>query len=398
MHFGARSFWRPLAGLVTILFVVAIVAVCANLFRGGFTSDVPVTVLSQRAGLVMNPGAKVKLHGVQVGRVVSIEDLPNGQAALHLAMDPSQLHLIPANVLVDITAPTVFGAKFVQLAAPDNPSPQRLRAGQVLDAKHVTVETNTLFEELTSVLSKIEPAKLNETLGALAQSVNGRGQKFGQALSDLDSILARLDPSLPNLSHELAVAPGVIGAYADAAPDLISTADSATRLSGTLVDEQHNLDALLVSVIGLADIGNQVLGENRQPLTDVLHLLVPSTDLTNQYNQALYCGLAGILPLAYQSPLAFPGIVLLAGFTLGMERYRYPTDLPKVAAKGRPLCVDLPRVPFEARAPYVVADVGMNPARYGNQGILLNSDALKQSLFGPIAGPPRNTEQFGMPG
>jgi hypothetical protein len=55
-------------------------------------------------------------------------------------------------------------------------------------------------------------------------------------------------------------------------------------------------------------------------------------------------------------------------------------------------------VPYSKRAPYVVTDVGANPWQYGNQGILLNSDALKQWLFGPIAGPPRNTAQIGMPG
>ena len=36
--------------------------------------------------------------------------------------------------------------------------------------------------------------------------------------------------------------------------------------------------------------------------------------------------------------------------------------------------------------------------RYGNQGILLDSDGLKNWLFGPIDGPPRNTAQIGMPG
>jgi len=64
------------------------------------------------------------------------------------------------------------------------------------------------------------------------------------------------------------------------------------------VDEQQNLDAFLVSTIGLADIGNDVVGTNRQPLTDVLHLLVPTTDLLNAYHEALNCGLAGMLPLA----------------------------------------------------------------------------------------------------
>ena len=34
----------------------------------------------------------------------------------------------------------------------------------------------------------------------------------------------------------------------------------------------------------------------------------------------------------------------------------------------------------------MVADIGANPFKYGNQGILLNSDGLKQWLFGPIDG------------
>src|SRR5271157_6451879 len=100
---------RPLLGLATIVVILAIIAIAATLFRGGFTSTVPVTVLSPRAGLVMNPDAKVKMRGVQVGKVDSIESRPNGQAVLHLAMQPADMHLIPANVLVDITAPTVFG-------------------------------------------------------------------------------------------------------------------------------------------------------------------------------------------------------------------------------------------------------------------------------------------------
>ncbi len=46
----------------------------------------------------------------------------------------------------------------------------------------------------------------------------------------------------------------------------------------------------------------------------------------------------------------------------------------------------------------LVADVGTNSAKYGNAGMLLNSDGLKNWLFGPLDGPPRNTAQIGMPG
>jgi phospholipid/cholesterol/gamma-HCH transport system substrate-binding protein len=175
---------------------------------------VPVTVLSDRAGLVMNPDAKVQVRGVQVGKVASIEEMPNGQAALHLAMDPSRLDAIPANALVDIASPTVFGAKQVQFVFPDDPSLESLRAGQVIEAQHVMVEVNTVFEQLTSLLSTIEPAKLNATLGAIASALSGRGEKIGQMLSDLDAYLAKLEPSLPALSHDLEVAPEVLRAYA----------------------------------------------------------------------------------------------------------------------------------------------------------------------------------------
>ncbi len=74
---------------------------------------VPVTVISDRAGLVMNPpDARVKLHGAQVGTVASIDSLPDGKAALHLAIDPAKVRIIPpANVNADITSSTVFGGE-----------------------------------------------------------------------------------------------------------------------------------------------------------------------------------------------------------------------------------------------------------------------------------------------
>ena len=397
-HFGVQSYARPLAGLATIALVVAVVVVAVGLFRGSFATTVPVTVVSHRAGLVMNPDAKVKMRGVQVGKVASITSRANGEAELHLAMDPGQLKMIPDNVLVDITSSTVFGAKFVDLVTPEQPSARRLHAGQTLQGEHVMVEINTVFQQLTALLSRIEPEKLNETLGALATGFNGRGGKLGQTLSDLDAFLAKLDPSRPALSHDLSVAPKVLNAYADAAPDLIKTADSGTRISRTIVDEQNNLDTLLVSTIGLANIGNQVLSDNRQRLSDVVHLFLPTTDLLNEYHWALWCGISALSVWFRQPPQKDPGITLLTGFEFGAERYRYPGDLPRVAAKGGPQCTDLPEIPFEGHAPSIVADTGSNPFKYGNQFLLWNSDLIKQWLFGPLDGPPRNTAQIGQPG
>jgi phospholipid/cholesterol/gamma-HCH transport system substrate-binding protein len=346
----------------------------------------------------MNADAKVKMHGVQVGRVASIESRPNGQAALHLAMDPSEMHLIPANVLVDLTSPTVFGAKFVELVPPAEPSAKSLHAGQVLDGQHVTVEINTVFKQLTAVLGTLDPAKLNETLGAVSQALSGRGEKIGQAFTDLDSFMAKFQPTLPALSHDIAMSAPVFRAYADASADLTKTLDNSVKISRTIVDEQRNLDTLLISAIGFSDVGNDVLGANRKGLTDVFHLLAPTTDLLNEYNAALTCTFKGDAVIAKGPVLPEPSIAISASLTWGAERYRYPANLPKVAATGGPRCMGLPNRPFNSTAKVLIADTGSNPVVYGNPQLLLNFDGLKQLLYGPIDGPPRNPAQVGQQG
>ena len=67
---------RPLAGLAMVVALVGIVVVAAGMFRGSFADTVPLTVLSQRAGLVMNPDAKVKLVGVPVGTSCRSKTVP----------------------------------------------------------------------------------------------------------------------------------------------------------------------------------------------------------------------------------------------------------------------------------------------------------------------------------
>lgn len=395
---GQPTWVRPALGLTTVVAVLAVVALSVGLFRGSFSTPVAVTVISDRAGLVMNPDAKVKMRGVVVGKVATIVDRSDGTAEIRLAMDPGKMQRIPSNVRVDIGSTTVFGSKFVQLIPPSTPSPERMHAGQTVQAEHVTVEINTVFQQLVSVLSSIQPDKLNQTLGAIATAFHGRGQQFGQTIADLDAYLAELEPSLPNLDHDLATMPAVIDSLADAAPDLLRTADNSNTTSRTIVAQQSQLDDLLVGVTGLADVGTDVLTASRGPLTDTVQRLGSITDLTAQYEEAIYCGVAGLLPLALSPRLKHPGVEVMTGFLWANERWRYPDDLPKVAASGGPQCTYMPRVPYMARPPWVVTDTGANPWARNAPGITLNSAGLKEALYGPQPGPPRNTAQIGMPG
>ncbi|WUI35191.1 MCE family protein [Nocardia sp. NBC_00416] len=376
---------RPAAGLAAIAAGTAIVLLAVTLFRGGFADTAGVTVHSPRAGLVMYPDAEVKLRGVTVGAVSSIAERADGTAEIRLAIDRGNLARIPADVTVDIASTTVFGAKYIQLVPPERPSAGHLEPGQVFDVQSVTVEINTVFEQLTQVLGEIQPEKLNETLGALANAMRGRGDRVGQMMVDLESFLAELEPGLPALRADLAMAPQVAGTYADAAPALLDTVRNTTQLGRTLVAEQQQLDVLLMSLIGLADTGNRVVGDNGPGLVSSLDALVPTTDLTNRYHPALTCALDGLGYLASVTPVHVPGIGLSANFLWGVEPYKYPDHLPKVAASGGPQCSMLP-VGYEDFPPFVVTDVGANPqAGPFRPELTLNTDSLARALFGPTA-------------
>ena len=179
--------------LFLLLLLIASIWLTYALFTGTLKSFVPVTLTSDRSGLVMETNAKVKLRGVQVGRVASIT---GGREPVELKLEiyPDQIEHIPANVGAQIQATTLFGAKFVDLVYPSDPSPQRLQAGQVLQSSNVATEVNTVFENVVGVLDQIDPAKLNSVLSALAEGVRGQGERIGQATTDANQVLLALNP------------------------------------------------------------------------------------------------------------------------------------------------------------------------------------------------------------
>ncbi|MFD4293431.1 MCE family protein [Rhodococcus sp. NPDC058505] len=357
---------KKVAALILVGSLVAITTTALVMFSGGFKDTEPVTVTAQRSGLVMDPQAKVKMRGVEVGRVGSIDEV-DGEAVLHLDMDPSQLHLIPSNSTVEIKSTTVFGAKYVNFVEPENPSSQSLAAGTNIAATSVTVEFNTLFQHLSTLLQQIEPEKLNATLGAISEALNGRGDQLGQLLAETDSYLKTMNPVLPQLQKDLEAAATVTNTFADVTPNLMTLLDNATATSGSIVDEQDNLNLLLMNVTGLANTANQVVTENEPNLTRSLDLLRPTTAMLAEYAPSAACVIVGLNKVRPQAEEIMgglqPGVALSTSFLPGAEPYTYPKDLPKVNATGGPSCWGLPNFDpkTDGNAPFVVTDTGTVP-------------------------------------
>ena len=359
---------------VVFLIVAAVVLGFAWLqFRGEFTPKTTLTMVASRSGLVMDTGSKVTYNGVEIGRVTSISEIQrDGLPAAKFVMDvkPKYIKLIPANVDAKIKATTVFGNKYVSLTSPKNPTPQRITAQQVIDARAVTTEFNTLFETLNSIVEKVDPVKVNLTLAAAAQALTGLGDKFGQAIVNGNAILDDINPQMPQIRHDIAGLAALGDTYANAAPDLIDSLNHAVVTARTLHRQEAELDAALLAATGLGNTGEDIFRRGGPYLQRGLADMLPTSRLLDTYSPEIFCtirnyydeepaayattgggngyalrtmteltsGLGGILTLpGLAGTVATGGLLGLAGVVGGAPNpYVFPDNLPRVNARGGP--------------------------------------------------------------
>jgi phospholipid/cholesterol/gamma-HCH transport system substrate-binding protein len=322
-------------------------------FNKSFASFVPVTLVSDRSGLVMEVGAKVKLRGVQVGEV---DGVTGGKDPITLKLNifRDQAKFIPADVGARIEATTIFGAKYVELIYPSDPSPQRLQAGAVLTSSNVSTEVNTVFENLVGLLDQVDPAKLNAILSALAEGVRGQGERIGEATTDLNQVLLALNPRSETIRADWRSLKGFADTYSAAAQNILATLDAASTTSDTITKKSKQLDSLLLNVIGFSNSGVNLLAPHRADFVAAINDLAPTTALLAKYNPEYTCLLVGAKTLLDDGYFSMAGgdngksLIVDAALLFGKDQYRYPDNLPIIAAKGgpggKPSCGSLPDV------------------------------------------------------
>lgn len=337
-------------------------------FNRSFRPYVPVTLVSDRTGLVMETGAKVKLRGVQVGRVGQISG-GKQPVRLKLEIDSNQAALIPTNVGARISATTAFGAKYVELVYPENPAPTPLTTGLVLKSDNVATEVNTVFENLVGVIRQVDPAELNGVLSALAEGVGGQGARIGQAITGANAVLLAVNARSHVIREDWRALKGVSDTYDAAAQNILNILSAASTTSATIVDHSRDLDALMLTVAGFANSGISLIGPNRENLVRSVNDLEPTTRLLMKYNPQLTCTLVGAKTVLddygladYMGGANGSSLIVDVALLLGDDIYKYPDNLPIHAAKGgpggKPGCGSLPDVAKNFPVRHLITNTG----------------------------------------
>lgn len=329
-----------IAGAAMLFGIVGVLILCMQTFRGAFEDTVPLTVVADRSGLVMEAGAKVQLNGVEIGRVSEVQQV-GGTSRLSLDIESARFALLSSDTTAEIKATTAFGSKYVALKSNSGQGRSPLTAGSEVRSGNVTTEINTVFENLTSVMQHVDPAKLNSALGAVADGLRGRGEQLGDTMVKADSVLVRLNPVLPQLQSDLRDTSTVVNTYADVAPTLMELLKFASTTADSVVTREAELDSMLTAAVSFGNEGEALTNGLERGFVDSMRLLVPTTDLLARYSPELSCLLnqsvdtRDVLSNAFGDNTGY-SLDLDVGLLPGDDPYRYPENLPKVGASGGP--------------------------------------------------------------
>lgn len=331
-------------GVAFLLVVALLLSLSIASFNKAFADVVNVELETNRIGSQLQEASDVKIRGLIVGEVRTIEPHDDG-VTLGLALDPEMVDLIPAKVSARLLPKTLFGERFVDLVPPQGDQGRAIREGDVIpqDRTSVAIELEQVFEDLLPLLRAVEPAKLSATLNALATALDGRGTKLGRNLVLVDRYFTELNPHMPTLQADISGLADFASTYAVAAPELLRAAKALLTTNTTIVEKQKELSGFLAGTAGFANTTAGFLETNQNRIIQVGRVQRPTLEVLAKHSPIYPCfsqGLVGWLPRARE---IFRDGMFHITMELPRQREGYhPGEEPVWRDKRAPDCKGLP--------------------------------------------------------
>jgi phospholipid/cholesterol/gamma-HCH transport system substrate-binding protein len=379
--------------------LAALLGLSVLVYRKAFTDVDTVTLHTDHTGMQLSEGADVKLRGVVVGEVRSIR--ADGQKAiLELALDPVQRKLVPADVTARLLPKTLFGERYVALQSTTSAGGS-ITDGALIeqDRTSAAIELERVLDNALPLLQAIKPDKLAAVLGALAYGLEGRGERLGRDLENLDTFLTALNERMPVIAEDVRRLVEVLEVYDAAAPDLIAVLRDATVTMTTIAQQRAQLADFLSHTTGLAVQGRDFLDRYDDRLIQVGRVSRPVLELLAAYAPEYPCllrGLVGLQPRAEQV-FASGRMHITLEATKDGGKYEAGRDEPVYGAHNGPSCRGLPdphvpagEVPIDdgydyggernLLRPIVAAATGVPSERVGDLSLLLWGPLLRGTV------------------
>ena len=197
------------------------------------------------------PGDEVRVVGVPVG---SIESISPEAESVKITMRIKDGIKVPADTRAVIMSPNLVAARFIQFTPAYQQGPAMKDGGTIaLDRTAVPVEWDDVKTELTRLSQQLGPAAgqvqgpLSEFVNQAADTFDGNGDSFRQALRELSQTAGRLGDSSTDLFGTVKNLQILVDALSKSNEQIVQFSGHLASVSQVLADSAEGLDATPVS-------------------------------------------------------------------------------------------------------------------------------------------------------
>ncbi|MGN6251787.1 MAG: MCE family protein [Marmoricola sp.] len=242
---------------------------------GADTGDHPMTVHAEfRDVLDLVPQSTVKVDDISVGRITGIT--LKGYTADVTMQLPGDVNL-PSNAVATIRQTSLLGEKFVSLAAPDNPTTERLANGDTigLDDTGRNPEVEEVLSALGALLSGGGVAQLKTIAEELNTTVGGREQDIRSVLDQLHFFMGQLDRNKQAVVDALDNLNGLAGTLRQQDRTIKLALDNIPGALRSINRQRDDLVKVLHALSKLSDVGTRVIAASKETTISTLRDLSP---------------------------------------------------------------------------------------------------------------------------
>jgi phospholipid/cholesterol/gamma-HCH transport system substrate-binding protein len=362
MHTMTLRRQHVLTGAIALLLLFGAVTVGVKGAFGAFDGGYELVGTFDAAGQGLLSGSDVKVRGVNIGQVRSIE-LVDGHALVKLRIKDGER--LPTDASAVIRPKTLFGEKFVDV----DPGPAEATGPFLADGDEIVntlggFELEQVLTDLYPLLKAIDPAELMTVLGELADGGRGMGESVNRSIvngEQLTTLFADNADLTREFLADMAALSDQLGSSAD---DLVALADAANVALPTLNDHEDDLVSLLQQTGRLSNDVADLLENNKafvqaslvdgsrtlQVLYDQRDQVVPLVIGLRQYVQTLAISIRidlgdGTLMAAVKGVLGGDLCGVLPCPGVGAASSAPAPDLPAVPPSPVPDVLQLPGLP-----------------------------------------------------
>jgi virulence factor Mce-like protein len=219
-----------MVGAVTVLIVIVAVFLAYNANTGlPFVPTYRVSAELPNANALV-PGNEVRIGGVRVGLVESIEPVAHedgsATARFDLKLD-KDVEPLPVDSTLIVRSRSALGLKYLEIN--QGTSEEGYEPGAIVPLSAATPEPVEI-DEVFNTFDEPTRLAIQENLFEFGNALAGRGPDLNELLADLPSVLERLEPVARNLSDPSTGLGRFVDALADTAAEVAPVAEQQAQM------------------------------------------------------------------------------------------------------------------------------------------------------------------------